>query len=99
MQGNGHPSSGGAAGVMAANRADTIGAMLLDAGKNITEADVEVSEAIDFANYYAKSMLAVGWDDGTVGRACGVVVVTPPWNFPFAIRREVSWLRWQRETL
>lgn len=75
----------GAAGVMAANRADTIGAMLLDAGKNITEADVEVSEAIDFANYYAKSMLAVGWDDGTVGRACGVVVVTPPWNFPFAI--------------
>ena len=74
-----------AASVMAANRADTIGAMLLDAGKNITEADVEVSEAIDFANYYAKSMLAAGWDDGTVGCACGVVVVTPPWNFPFAI--------------
>ena len=75
----------GAAGVMAANRADTIGAMLLDAGKNITEADVEVSEAIDFANYYAKVMLGVGWDDGTVGRACGGVVVTPPWNFSFAI--------------
>lgn len=74
-----------AGSVMAANRADTIGAMLLDAGKNITEADVEVSEAIDFANYYAKSMQAAGWSDGTVGRACGVVVVTPPWNFPFAI--------------
>ena len=71
--------------VMAANRADTIGAMLLDAGKNISEADVEISEAIDFANYYAESMLAAGWNDGTVGRACGVVVVTPPWNFPFAI--------------
>lgn len=74
-----------AASVMSAHRADTIGAMLLDAGKNIIEADVEVSEAIDFANYYANSMLASGWNDGTVSRACGVVVVTPPWNFPFAI--------------
>ncbi|MFT5300841.1 MAG: RHH-type proline utilization regulon transcriptional repressor/proline dehydrogenase [Mariniblastus sp.] len=71
--------------VMAAQRGDTIGAMLLDAGKNIREADVEISEAVDFANYYALSLDEPGWDDGTSGTACGVVVVTPPWNFPYAI--------------
>ncbi len=67
------------------NRAETIGAMLLDAGKSIIEADVEISEAIDFANYYARSLQDEGWFDGTSGKAAGVVVVTPPWNFPFAI--------------
>ncbi|MEM9942627.1 MAG: bifunctional proline dehydrogenase/L-glutamate gamma-semialdehyde dehydrogenase [Planctomycetota bacterium] len=66
-------------------RGATIGAMLLDAGKNIREADVEVSEAVDFANYYAKSLAVSGWDDGTTHRPVGVVVVTPPWNFPYAI--------------
>ncbi len=71
--------------VIAQQRAETIGAMLLDAGKNITEADVEISEAIDFANYYAKGLDDPGWTDGTAGKAVGVVVVTPPWNFPYAI--------------
>lgn len=74
-----------AAAVMAQQRGDTIGAMLLDAGKNIREADVEISEAIDFANYYADSLDGSGWDDGTERRPCGVIVVTPPWNFPYAI--------------
>ena len=44
------------AAVFARQRGDTIGAMVLDAGKAITEADTEVSEAIDFANYYAQSL-------------------------------------------
>ena len=70
---------------MAQQRGDSIGAMLLDAGKNIHEADVEISEAIDFANYYAGSLDDPGWTDGTTGKPCGVVVVTPPWNFPYAI--------------
>ncbi len=74
-----------AASVLAAQRGDTIGAMLLDAGKNIREADVEISEAIDFASYYARSLDDSGWTDGTRGNSCGVVVVTPPWNFPYAI--------------
>jgi RHH-type proline utilization regulon transcriptional repressor/proline dehydrogenase/delta 1-pyrroline-5-carboxylate dehydrogenase len=73
------------AAVFAQQRGDTIGAMLLDAGKSIMEADVEISEAIDFANYYAGSLDDERWTDGTTMKACGVVVVTPPWNFPYAI--------------
>ena len=71
--------------VMAQHRGDTIGAMMLDAGKTIPEADVEISEAIDFANYYSRSLDSAAWQDGTEGRALGVVAVIPPWNFPFAI--------------
>ena len=69
----------------AITRNDAIGSMLVDAGKAIQEADVEVSEAIDFANYYARAWDADGWLDGTRPDPLGVVVVTPPWNFPFAI--------------
>ena len=71
--------------VFAQDRGETIGTMMLDAGKAVIEADVEVSEAIDFANYYAQSLDADGWSDGTDHRPLGVVVVTPPWNFPYAI--------------
>ncbi len=74
-----------AAAVFSRQRGDTIGAMLLDAGKNIHEADVEISEAIDFANYYSYGLNDEGWNDGTEGTSLGVVVVTPPWNFPYAI--------------
>ncbi|QEG20861.1 proline dehydrogenase family protein [Mariniblastus fucicola] len=70
---------------VAKGRAESIGSMLFEAGKAIQESDVEVSEAIDFANYYAGSLEAEGWFDGTQAKAIGVVVVTPPWNFPFAI--------------
>ncbi|MCH2178334.1 MAG: proline dehydrogenase family protein [Mariniblastus sp.] len=74
-----------AAAVFAEQRGQTIGTMMLDAGKAITEADVEISEAIDFANYYSRSLQDGGWFDGTEMKPCGVVVVTPPWNFPYAI--------------
>ncbi len=69
----------------ARQRGDSIGAMLLDAGKNIKQADVEISEAIDFANYYSRGLDDQGWFDGTSASPLGVVVVTPPWNFPYAI--------------
>ena len=71
--------------IFAEDRADTIGTMMLDAGKTVVEADVEVSEAIDFANYYSRSLDEQGWFDGTSCKALGVVVITPPWNFPYAI--------------
>jgi RHH-type transcriptional regulator, proline utilization regulon repressor / proline dehydrogenase / delta 1-pyrroline-5-carboxylate dehydrogenase len=74
-----------AAVILARQRGETIGSMLVDAGKNLVQADVEVSEAIDFANYYAHGLDHSGWHDGTSHRALGVVVVTPPWNFPYAI--------------
>ncbi len=48
------------------------------------QADTEVSEAIDFARWYARSTRRLD-DAAAVPRPRGVVVVTPPWNFPYAI--------------
>ncbi len=71
--------------VFSERRGETIGCMVMDAGKAIVEGDVEVSEAVDFANYYSRSLDQVSFTDGTSMRPRGVVVVTPPWNFPYAI--------------
>jgi RHH-type proline utilization regulon transcriptional repressor/proline dehydrogenase/delta 1-pyrroline-5-carboxylate dehydrogenase len=69
-----------AADVMERCRAVTIAVMARDAGKTVAEADPEVSEAIDFARYYAAQ--AQGFGDSS---PLGVVLVVPPWNFPYAI--------------
>jgi RHH-type transcriptional regulator, proline utilization regulon repressor / proline dehydrogenase / delta 1-pyrroline-5-carboxylate dehydrogenase len=70
---------------LAHRRGDLIGAMVLDGAKTVTEADPEVSEVIDFARYYAHS-LALGDElAGCQPEPLGVVVVTPPWNFPLSI--------------
>ena len=61
----------------------TIAIMAKDAGKTVAEADPEVSEAIDFANFYAIS--AISSDLEKQSTPVGVVVVVPPWNFPYAI--------------
>ncbi len=61
----------------------TIAIMARDAGKTVAEADPEGSEAIDFANYYALS--AISLDMERESSPVGVVVVVPPWNFPYAI--------------
>ncbi|MGI9171401.1 MAG: bifunctional proline dehydrogenase/L-glutamate gamma-semialdehyde dehydrogenase, partial [Candidatus Nanopelagicus sp.] len=61
----------------------TIAIMARDAGKTVAEADPEVSEAIDFANYYAIS--AISLDLEKHSSPVGVVVIVPPWNFPYAI--------------
>ena len=62
---------------------ETIAIMSRDAGKTVSEADPEVSEAIDFANYYALS--AISLDLERQSSPVGVVLVVPPWNFPYAI--------------
>ena len=62
---------------------ETIAIMSRDAGKTVSEADPEVSEAIDFANYYALS--AISLDLERQSSPVGVVAVVPPWNFPYAI--------------
>jgi len=74
-----------AAAELANSRGEAIATMMLDAGKSVMEADVEVSEAIDFANYYAHGFSVDGFDDGCAFTPFGTVLVTPPWNFPFAI--------------
>lgn len=70
---------------IAKKRGESIATMVLEAGKAIPEGDAEVSEAIDFANYYAQSLSGAGFEDGSKMEALGVVVITPPWNFPYAI--------------
>ncbi|MES2439522.1 MAG: proline dehydrogenase family protein, partial [Verrucomicrobiota bacterium] len=73
-----------AAAVLAERRGDAIATMVMDAGKSVMEADAEFSEAIDFADYYARGF-SEEWFDGTAFEPFGTVLVTPPWNFPFAI--------------
>jgi len=59
--------------------------MMMDAGKAAYEADAEFSECVDFANFYANGLLTEGFQDGIKAEALGSVLITPPWNFPFAI--------------
>jgi RHH-type proline utilization regulon transcriptional repressor/proline dehydrogenase/delta 1-pyrroline-5-carboxylate dehydrogenase len=75
----------GAAAELARRRGDLIGAMAVDGAKTVAEADPEVSEAIDFARYYARSLETAGDLDGCRMEPLGVVVVAPPWNFPLSI--------------
>ncbi len=63
------------------HRGALIAAMTLDAGKRAVEADIEVSEAVDFARYYAHLVE----QDPPEGSSRGLIVITPPWNFPLAI--------------
>jgi RHH-type proline utilization regulon transcriptional repressor/proline dehydrogenase/delta 1-pyrroline-5-carboxylate dehydrogenase len=58
---------------------------MLDGGKLLTEADPEVSEAVDFVEFYRATARSFFEMEGVKARGCGVVVVVPPWNFPIAI--------------
>jgi RHH-type transcriptional regulator, proline utilization regulon repressor / proline dehydrogenase / delta 1-pyrroline-5-carboxylate dehydrogenase len=72
-----------------------VGLMALEAGKPIPEADAEVSEAIDFCEYYGRGALRLaegapvldvpGESNRYTYQARGVGVVISPWNFPLAI--------------
>jgi RHH-type proline utilization regulon transcriptional repressor/proline dehydrogenase/delta 1-pyrroline-5-carboxylate dehydrogenase len=67
-------------------RGDLIGAMILDGAKAVAEADPEVSEAVDFARYYARTLRELAGELADCRpEPLGVVVVTPPWNFPLSI--------------
>ena len=70
---------------LAANRDRLIEVMAAEAGKTIAEADPEISEAIDFAHYYAERARELDHVQGAVFVPPQLTVVTPPWNFPVAI--------------
>lgn len=70
---------------MREKRDDLIGVMMADGGKALLEADPEVSEAIDFAEYYARSMKKIDACKDLEWKPKGTILVTPPWNFPIAI--------------
>lgn len=67
------------------NRGELIEVMVSEAGKTFDQADTEVSEAIDFAHYYAEQAIELEKVDGAVFVPHKITVVTPPWNFPVAI--------------
>jgi RHH-type transcriptional regulator, proline utilization regulon repressor / proline dehydrogenase / delta 1-pyrroline-5-carboxylate dehydrogenase len=66
-------------------RGELIGAAAAATGKVFTEADVEVSEAVDFAEYYPFSARRFTDIKTLKARGKGVGVVVSPWNFPIAI--------------
>ncbi len=84
-----------AAAIVRKRRFEVNAWMILEAGKNYTEADADTAEAIDFLEFYAREILRYsskqpitpvkGEKNELVYIPLGVGVVIPPWNFPFAI--------------
>lgn len=73
---------------LAKARGELLQLMIAEGGKTFGEADSELSEAVDFANFYAQSIEEIKTAeqlDGVAFIPHKVVVVTPPWNFPVAI--------------
>lgn len=74
---------------------DLSATMVLEIGKSWPEADVEMAEAIDFLEFYAREALRWGGEipvtpyasefPETLYIPLGVGAVIPPWNFPAAI--------------
>ena len=69
--------------------------LVYESGKTWPEAEADVSEAIDFCEYYAREMMRLagpqavhqlpGERDEMIYIPLGVGVIIPPWNFPLAI--------------
>lgn len=74
-----------AAAALAERRAELIEVAAVETGKVFAEADIEVSEAVDFARYYAATCRELDGVAGARFTPARVTVVTPPWNFPLAI--------------
>jgi RHH-type proline utilization regulon transcriptional repressor/proline dehydrogenase/delta 1-pyrroline-5-carboxylate dehydrogenase len=71
--------------VLEARRAELLEVMASETGKTLDQGDPEVSEAVDFAHYYAESARELDDVDGATFVPAKLTVVTPPWNFPVAI--------------
>ena len=72
-----------AAQLMRERRGDLIAAATADGGKLVGEGDSEVSEAIDFTEFYPLTVARFAQRSSVSPR--GVVAVVSPWNFPVAI--------------
>lgn len=70
---------------LARRRAELIEVAGSEVGKALGESDVEVSEAVDFAHYYAELGEALERLHGADFRPVSVTAIVPPWNFPLAI--------------
>ncbi|QAY59127.1 aldehyde dehydrogenase family protein [Microbacterium protaetiae] len=74
-----------AARVLESRRGELIEVAASETGKVFSEGDIEVSEAVDFANFYGACARELDGVAGAVFVPSKVTVVTPPWNFPIAI--------------
>ncbi|WP_323958504.1 aldehyde dehydrogenase family protein [Arthrobacter sp. JZ12] len=74
-----------AAAALAQRRGDLVEVSASETGKTIAESDPEISEAIDFANYYALLAEELDSVEGARFVPAALTVATPPWNFPVAI--------------
>jgi len=84
-----------AARIMRSRKMELNAWLIFEAGKTWPEAEAEVSEAIDFCEYYSRQMLRLdgpqpvvqlpGEQDEMIYIPLGAAVVIPPWNFPLAI--------------
>lgn len=66
-------------------RGTLLGAMMANCGKPFMEGDPEISEAIDFIDYYARSLQEFNGMEGLQISAKGPTLVASPWNFPCSI--------------
>ncbi|WP_394214357.1 bifunctional proline dehydrogenase/L-glutamate gamma-semialdehyde dehydrogenase [Brachybacterium vulturis] len=73
------------AGTLAAHRGELLEVMAAETGKTLEQGDPEVSEAIDFALYYAEQAEQLARLEEVSAQARPLTLVTPPWNFPVAI--------------
>ena len=70
---------------MEERRAELLEVAGAECGKTIDQGDVEVTEAIDFANYYAMLGQRLDDVDGATQEPVHLTAIVPPWNFPIAI--------------
>jgi RHH-type proline utilization regulon transcriptional repressor/proline dehydrogenase/delta 1-pyrroline-5-carboxylate dehydrogenase len=68
-----------------AARGELMGAAMAEGGKGFLQSDPEISEGIDFCEYYRRTAVAFDSLDSVNATGRGVVAVIPPWNFPIAI--------------
>ncbi|HJT54793.1 MAG TPA: L-glutamate gamma-semialdehyde dehydrogenase [Candidatus Angelobacter sp.] len=83
------------AGILRERKFEFSAWMIYEVGKNWAEADADIAETIDFAEFYAREALRLGKAETPVQLPgehdtlmyipLGVAAVIPPWNFPCAI--------------
>ncbi|MCI0489213.1 MAG: L-glutamate gamma-semialdehyde dehydrogenase [Blastocatellia bacterium] len=83
------------AALLRERKAEFSALMVLEVGKSWVEADADVAEAIDFAEFYAREIMRYsreqpltpfpGEENDIFYIPLGVGVIIPPWNFPLAI--------------
>ncbi len=67
------------------HRLNLIQAITMAVHKTAIEADVEVSECVDFIRYYCQLAIDIADGIGHSPEGKGPAVVCPPWNFPASI--------------